>query len=189
MEIKKREGHQVIISDEARIRIDNSECPACGLHKRQWTRRTDWRCCSTKCTQKYVKEMVVFGWREMRLKAFERDKFTCVHCKKTPKKKAVCTNGFYKTGKELLDYYKNYNLSYPNPTIISENPPTLEHDDPTQLIGDHIKPIAIGGEQWELDNVQTLCIECDKVKTKQDQGDIAEFRRRIKLKKVGQRFL
>ena len=56
-----------------------------------------------------------------------------------------------------------------------------------QLVADHIKPIAIGGEQWNPDNIQTLCADpCNKIKTKKDQGDIAVARMVEKLKTKGQ---
>lgn len=46
------------------------------------------------------------------------------------------------------------------------------------LVGDHIIPIAIGGDEWDIDNVQTLCKDkCNKIKTKQDAKDIAKQRR------------
>lgn len=46
------------------------------------------------------------------------------------------------------------------------------------LIGDHIKPIALGGEEFDLDNIQTLCIKCNRIKTSSDLKKIAEQRRR-----------
>ena len=51
----------------------------------------------------------------------------------------------------------------------------------SQLIGDHIIPIALGGDEWDPKNVQTLCIDCDKIKTIQDQKDIAIQRRKEKI--------
>lgn len=50
----------------------------------------------------------------------------------------------------------------------------------SQLIGDHIIPIALGGDEWDPKNVQTLCIDCDKIKTVQDQKDIAKARKQEK---------
>ncbi len=71
--------------------------------------------------------------------------------------------------------------------------PTLEFRpkevDPSQLIGDHIVPIALDGEQWDEDNIQTLCKACDKIKTKKDQKDIARLRRKERLEKLGQKTL
>ncbi len=56
------------------------------------------------------------------------------------------------------------------------------------LIGDHIVPIAIGGEEWDLKNIQTLCIDCDKIKTKQDQREIAK-QRQIEKKQLNNKTL
>lgn len=44
------------------------------------------------------------------------------------------------------------------------------------LVVDHIVPIAIGGEQWDLNNLQLLCTKCNKEKTKADMGVIAKHR-------------
>lgn len=52
--------------------------------------------------------------------------------------------------------------------------------DTSRLIADHIIPIAIGGEEYELENVQTLCIKCNKIKTKEDMKTIALYRKRNK---------
>jgi len=57
------------------------------------------------------------------------------------------------------------------------------------LVADHIIPIALGGEQWDINNIQSLCIDCDKIKTKQDQADIGRLRRKEKLESKGQSFL
>ena len=56
--------------------------------------------------------------------------------------------------------------------------------DISKLIGDHIIPIAIGGEEYNLDNVQTLCEECNKIKTKEDMKKIALYRKQHKSQEV-----
>lgn len=50
-----------------------------------------------------------------------------------------------------------------------------------QLIADHILPIALGGGEFDLDNIQTLCIECNKIKTKEDMIKISDNRRLNKI--------
>jgi 5-methylcytosine-specific restriction endonuclease McrA len=50
----------------------------------------------------------------------------------------------------------------------------------SSLIADHIIPIELGGSMWDKSNIQTLCIDCNKVKTKIDMGNIAKHRRRFK---------
>lgn len=49
------------------------------------------------------------------------------------------------------------------------------------LIVDHIKAIALGGEEFELENLQTLCDECNKKKTANDLKLIALARKRERL--------
>ena len=54
------------------------------------------------------------------------------------------------------------------------------------LIADHIHPIALGGDEWDIDNLQTLCRSCNKVKTAEDAGKIARLRRLEKMRAKGQ---
>ena len=56
----------------------------------------------------------------------------------------------------------------------------------SNMIADHIKPIALGGDEWDINNIQTLCSKCNKIKTKQDHKDIAELRRTEKKLVDGQ---
>ena len=56
-----------------------------------------------------------------------------------------------------------------------------EYAQSEMLIGDHIVPIAVGGSEFDMDNIQTLCIDCNKIKTKDDMGLIAENRRMEKI--------
>ena len=151
--MKQREAYKLITNEPAKGRLERGECPSCGLPKSKWKRRIDWRCCSTKCTEKWTHEIVTYGWPDLRIKAFKRDKFTCVKCGHKPMEKTY-------EGKMISDTSK--------------------------LIGDHIKPIALGGDQWEIDNVQTLCLKCDKIKTKEDAGEIAKERRKEKRISIGQ---
>ena len=51
----------------------------------------------------------------------------------------------------------------------------------SDLVADHIRPIALGGAQWEMDNIQTLCGACNRIKTKKDAADIARQRRHDKF--------
>ena len=44
------------------------------------------------------------------------------------------------------------------------------------LVADHIVPIALGGEEFDVNNVQTLCAQCNKSKTADDIKHIARLR-------------
>lgn len=157
--VKQREAYKLIFLEPAKSRIEKNLCPVCEKPKDQWTRSTRWRCCSKECTQKFDEKFYVYGWPGLRSKAFERDNYTCVKCGAKPTKEYT-----------IQDKIETY--------------PDCE-----KLIGDHIIPIALDGDQWDLDNVQTLCIQCDKAKTKQDQGLIALERRRERQVLKGQKSL
>ena len=55
--------------------------------------------------------------------------------------------------------------------------------------GDHIVPVAVGGPEFDLDNIQTLCIPCHKIKTKKDHKIISAYRKREKELLKGGTFL
>jgi len=44
------------------------------------------------------------------------------------------------------------------------------------FILDHIRPIAMGGDQWDVQNLQVLCARCNKIKTARDMGEIARWK-------------
>lgn len=140
----KRQAYKLVILEPAKSRLTKNQCPSCGKPKSKWKRRTDWKCCSEKCTEKYHKLYEIISQGDFRSKVLRRDKYTCQKCGKKPM------------------------LEYPSGEFFP---------DESKLIVDHIKPIAIGGDQWDMDNAQTLCIQCNKIKTKKDAGDIAKDRR------------
>jgi 5-methylcytosine-specific restriction endonuclease McrA len=45
------------------------------------------------------------------------------------------------------------------------------------FILDHIRPIAMGGDQWDVKNLQVLCARCNRIKTARDMGAIARWKR------------
>jgi len=51
---------------------------------------------------------------------------------------------------------------------------------------DHITPIAMGGSQWDRDNLQVLCEKCNKWKTAKDMGKIAAWKRHDRPVLTGQ---
>ena len=58
--------------------------------------------------------------------------------------------------------------------------------DDSQLHADHITPIALGGDEWDMNNIQTLCEECHKKKTAKDAAKISQRRRVEELQQKGQ---
>jgi 5-methylcytosine-specific restriction endonuclease McrA len=45
------------------------------------------------------------------------------------------------------------------------------------FILDHIRPIAMDGDQWDTRNLQVLCPRCNRIKTARDMGAITRWKR------------
>ncbi len=148
-----RELYKRVFDPIAEQRIKDNQCPNCGLPKEKWERRTDWRCCSKECTGDFWKDHVeILDWSVTRSMVFKRDNYSCKMC----------------------------NKRFVN---VAKYPPHKgeEYAQSEMLIGDHIVPIAVGGSEFDMENIQTLCIDCNKIKTKEDMGLIAESRRLEKI--------
>jgi len=183
MDIQQRsKGYVKLYTNEQNQRIKENRCPICNIPKGDWKRRKDWTCCSKECTNEFSK--LFTSWQFFKVKAFERDKWTCVKCgyksiKKIPfdsdKKRGYET---FENFKDNIEKYKNYyNFDYwDGETAICH---TTE-----DLIGDHIIPIALGGEEYDLDNIQTLCKSCNKIKTKEDMRKIVIYRKQNPEQKI-----
>ena len=174
--VKQREGHKVIFSDLAKQRIKDNCCPTCGKPKDKWTRRKDWRCCSTECTERFWKEQVIVkSWQDLREKCFERDGWRCAKCGKQPT--TLIRKGYESYYHKVLkvEYLEKWGGNMA--TIVDT------------LIADHIQAIALGGDEWDINNIQTLCPECNKIKTKEDAGKIAKLRDIEKKQSNGQTLL
>ena len=61
--------------------------------------------------------------------------------------------------------------------------------DNSGLILDHIKPIALGGAEFDRANLQILCASCNKAKTSSDIAEIARTQRAERLRAAGQQSL
>jgi 5-methylcytosine-specific restriction endonuclease McrA len=170
--ITRDKGFTYFIKEPAKGRIERGECPSCGLPKTEWKRRKDWRCCSDHCTEVFETNIVIRDWTSLRNKAFFRDNHTCVKCGSQPTRKVLDLSDNSKVLDIVEEIEKGINVKY--------------YIEVTDLIGDHIIPIALGGAQWDIDNIQCLCVSCNKIKTKEDMKQIAKARRIEKKMVKGQ---
>lgn len=177
--IKQREGYKQIFSELAKQRIDINCCPVCGLHQSKWKRKPRWTCCSSVCTAKFWNTdngfVVVKSWQELRRRAIKRDKSRCRICGKILMKefsiRGDTSPEHYPPDSEFVRReHQRYGVPTDTEWIV------LRHIDSSQIVMDHIKPIALGGDEWDINNLQTLCIDCNKIKTAQDAKDIAKQR-------------
>ena len=183
--VKQREGYKFVILEPAKTWLAEGKCAGCGKSKSEWKRSTTFKCCSKECTQKYVRDSTYYGWPDLRLKAIERDNYRCTKCGHTATK--IVTPTTYISWNELRDHYKQYPKTY-HIEKIDEEQQKIYIKDASQFVVDHIHAIALGGEEWDINNLQTLCQECNKPKTKLDAGKIARLRFKEELSKAGQRF-
>ena len=82
---------------------------------------------------------------------------------------------------EFIELYTTFESS-----IDVNNERAITIDD-SQLILDHISPIALGGEEFNESNLQILCLDCNKIKTQKDFAEIAKARRVEKIMYNGQK--
>lgn len=174
--VKKRENYKIIILEPALSKIKNNICPVCNKPKKDFKRKNA-RCCSPKCTMIFNKKYYILGWGNLRDRIFKRDNYTCVKCGKQPKIKS--SNDRKEPAERFFSYFKpNYgwNQNKILEKCVKKGKEFVLYANDSKLIADHIIPIALGGEEWNMKNIQTLCIECDKKKTKKDADKIAKLR-------------
>ena len=56
---------------------------------------------------------------------------------------------------------------------VQQKPGSSDH----HCVMDHIRPIAMGGDQWARENLQVLCRRCNRIKTARDMGNIARWKK------------
>jgi len=102
-----------------------------------------------------------------------------------------CTENYYKEHDKSYSwqdfrikifYRDNSTCKICNKRFVKKGIILPEVPNESQLIADHIIPIELNGEMWDINNIQTLCIDCNKIKTKEDMGHIAVHRQRFKKK-------
>src|SRR3990167_6234371 len=124
-----------------------------------------------KRRQKYCSDECSYDWATkhnqtlMRSKFIKKTKGFCNHCKQQPTKREdrpyhINTAVAYEEYKTLFDIIKDEGDYF---FVLNES----------MLILDHINPIALGGDEFNEDNLQILCLECNKVKTAKDFTEIA----------------
>jgi 5-methylcytosine-specific restriction endonuclease McrA len=104
-----------------------------------------------------------------------------------------CSDKFYKEENAIQDWSAirarafrrdNYTCKHCGRRFVIECNDDVVIGDTAHLVGDHIIPIAVGGKEFDINNVQTLCVECNKIKTRRDARIIAKHRRREKELKL-----
>jgi 5-methylcytosine-specific restriction endonuclease McrA len=94
----------------------------------------------------------------IRRETFERDNYTCVKCGHIPFNNGM---GVYKDFEDYLNDVKTKWGGKQHPNYIDQG----------SLVCDHIIPICMGGNEYDLNNTQTLCLLCDLKKSSQDISD------------------
>lgn len=172
--VKQRENYKFIILEPALTWMNESKCMGCGKPKDQWTRTTKHKCCSVACTTHMHSNYQYFGWPDLRKKVLKRDNYKCVLCNHTPTHEVYNSKDWNDI---VLDEYKREGIQI------------YLCIDTAKLTADHIHAIALGGDEWDINNIQTLCSKCNKIKTKNDMALIARLRLSESLERIGQSVL
>ena len=141
----------------------------------------------SKRRQKYCSDECSNDWATkhnqnlMRNKFIKKTKGFCNICKNQPLKEKsrpqhINTAIAYEEYKTLFE-------------IIQDKGDVFFVLDESKLILDHIQPISLGGAEFDETNLQILCFDCNRTKTKKDHAEIAKARRLEKIISNGQKIL
>ena len=113
-----------------------------------------------------------FDWNQnIRHNIFTRDNYTCIKC------------GYKKSDYDFIrkmNWGERREYKEKHWGRIKYNIPELE--------ADHIIAIKLGGDVFDMNNLQTLCEVCHKAKTKEDMKKIVLARKRLKGKPLDEYF-
>lgn len=172
--MKKRQG-SINLSDIERKRNNDGLVICLNCDKSLPKRRQKY--CSDECSYEWATK---HSHQLMRSKLIKKCKGKCKICNKIPIKKENRYIGL--TDEE----WQEIRLYAPIIELNSEYAILL---DDTQLILDHRIPIALGGAEFDEANLQILCCDCNKIKTRKDHVEIAKARRLEKIMSKGQTLL
>jgi len=146
--VKQRENHRTIKERRNSEGILLCLIPNCNNLRVKYKTSNQMR---NYCSEHTYNDLPNLSWQNLREQALKRDNYVCVKCGSdgtiTKKEKDYIYGG-----------YKNYTYS-------------------EKFVVDHIKPIALGGDEWDINNLQTLCFKCNKIKTREDIRKIANLRK------------
>jgi len=162
MDLKKRKNYIYGLHTWTLKYIKNGICPICKKPVPQNRLNRNWKCCSKECLEKlYEKYFYSISWGSFKFNALKRDNYTCCKCGKQ------CEI------EELMFFPNNYNDDILGKT---DDGKYIVYNT-SKLVVDHIIPIALGGQEFDVNNLQTLCLECNRVKTDKDIEKINKYKK------------
>lgn len=145
-------------SKEENSRIEKGLCMVCAKPASKRSKVF----CSNTCKNTW---WGAHDWSWVRQEILQRDNYKCAHC------------GFQlkqaETGYFVI-------ISDPNGVAKDDSDKTTKGYIYLPFVVDHKKPIALGGGEFDKNNLQVLCKWCNKIKTANDMADIATNNRLIK---------
>lgn len=183
LELKKRVS-SVAITDMQPKRVElNGKlvklCLNCGKPIPEGNRKY----CSLECGQEFFAKHNQRGLAQL---VWKRENGTCQQCgwknskfNVPPPEHPGWTDGGVKAHREVVSAYHKAELEWQAAHDAWEK----RAPKPRDFVADHIIPIALGGAEFDLNNIQLLCEVCNREKTKKDQAEIAK--RRKLLKRIG----
>ena len=188
--IHKRRGPKFFMPDGWEEKIRKGICPVCNKENTR-----GYRCCSKECTVKFWKTEGVYWSTELKGMCFKRDNYICRKCGASNKALDEWQERFDKWlepyyGKEPSElpegitrsgHYRQWFSKEAGRLVTPAEIYTNKTGDkcPERICfeADHIVPIALGGDQYDLNNYQTLCERCHRKKTAREGRQFAQARR------------
>ncbi len=125
-------------------------------------------CCSELCSERF--KSIAFFSGSLAHRRIERDKGICKHCGVSGYAYFI----WFKNYREWcysheMDLYRFHRKEYENKT--GDLMPKI-----IEIEADHIVAISLGGDAYDINNLQTLCCNCHEIKTKIDVKELLKRR-------------
>lgn len=200
------------IPNEWKRRAKVGLCPVCGKPPSEFNKGQKVYC-SSKCREEYRSKYMF--WNDLKERAFDKYGNKCNICgitneklrRKIKEKNKERIRKWIDENKEFIEAERHKALVHLDEKfaeefkeIMNDNlfvrrhwlvPDKIRRKTDEYVHGryevDHIVPIALGGEMWDIENLQILCHNCHKKKTKKDMNDLKNMKEENKIKQISEK--
>jgi len=124
---------------------DGEHCVICGKELPKYKKKY----CSDECFLAWARQFHTDSWSSLRSEVIRESNFRCAKC-----------------GFQVADIPSQWECFAVYPEFLKGERYCCPAEN--MFVVDHIRPVALGGKEFDKSNLQVLCEDCNKIKTKND---------------------